>query len=46
MIANTDHSWGWLAKLFHWLMFVLIVGAIPVCANYPAYSWRPLASLH
>ncbi len=27
MITNTDYSWGWLAKLFHWLMFVLIVGA-------------------
>ena len=27
MIGNTDISWGWLAKLFHWLMFLLIVGA-------------------
>lgn len=27
MIGNTENSWGWLAKLFHWLMFLLIVGA-------------------
>lgn len=27
MIGNTDSSWGWLAKLFHWLMFLVIVGA-------------------
>src|SRR5690554_17569 len=26
MIGNTTISWGWLAKLFHWLMFVVIVG--------------------
>lgn len=27
MIGNTESSWGWLAKLFHWLMFLVIVGA-------------------
>ncbi len=27
MIGNTESSWGWLAKLFHWLIFLLIVGA-------------------
>jgi cytochrome b561 len=27
MIGNTEISWGWMAKLFHWLMFFVIVGA-------------------
>ena len=27
MIGNTESSWGWLAKLFHWVMFLVIVGA-------------------
>lgn len=27
MMKNTEHNWGWMAKLLHWLMFVLIVGA-------------------
>lgn len=27
MIGNATISWGWLTKLFHWLMFLLIVGA-------------------
>lgn len=27
MIGNSESSWGWVAKLFHWLMFLLIIGA-------------------
>jgi cytochrome b561 len=24
---NSTQRWGWVAQLFHWLMFFLIVGA-------------------
>lgn len=26
-LRNTDARWGWLAQLFHWLIFLLILGA-------------------
>lgn len=26
-MSNTEQRWGWLAQLFHWGMFLLIVGA-------------------
>ena len=34
---NTAHVWGWVAKAFHWLMFLLIVGAWFAVTQHEAY---------
>jgi cytochrome b561 len=38
---NTTQQWGWVAKTFHWLMFLLIVGAwfaVTMHEGYPKGS--------
>ena len=32
-LKNTDHSYGWVAKLFHWGMFLMIAGMMYVGFN-------------